>query len=123
MAETTPEDRAALRARRIIRVDGTEELLPGPIGFSEISKAIGCTSTDTVNLRHLGYPLIVMVVDDQGYEVKPVTDGNTLNLVPVKALKPVNPKATALYLANCSPGTTHQIVGDVVIVPDDDFAG
>ncbi len=37
--------------------------------------------------------------------------------------KPVNAKATQLYHANCLPGTTHQIVGDVVIVLDDDFCG
>jgi hypothetical protein len=34
----------------------------------------------------------------------------------------VNEKATALYLANCRPGTKHRIVGDVVIVFDDDHA-
>ena len=35
---------------------------------------------------------------------------------------PVNPGATAAYHAVCIPGTTHQIRGTVVIVPDEDFA-
>jgi len=47
----------------------------------------------------------VMIVDDAGHQ---------------KGL-PVNAAATALYHARCLPGTTHQIVGDVVIVPDSDF--
>ena len=42
--------------------------------------------------------------------------------MPAKPRKPINEKATALYHANCRPGTTHQIVGDVVIVPDEDYA-
>lgn len=34
---------------------------------------------------------------------------------------PVNAKATELYHANCRPGTTHEIRGDVCIVLDEDF--
>jgi hypothetical protein len=67
---------------------------------------IGADMIDTVVLRHLGHPVQVMIVDDTG-----MIDG-----------KPVNVKATELYHANCHPGTTHQIHGDVVVVPDDDFA-
>lgn len=40
----------------------------------------------------------------------------------IRARKPVNAKATELYHAVCKPGTTHQIVGDVAIVNDEDFA-
>lgn len=36
--------------------------------------------------------------------------------------RPVNPKATELYHKNCVPGTVWLIRGDVVIVPDVDFA-
>jgi len=32
--------------------------------------------------------------------------------------KPVNSKATALYHANCSPGTIFQIHGNVVIIDE-----
>jgi hypothetical protein len=114
----------ALRRRRIIRVDGTEEFIDRPVSsFSELEKRIGATSSDTVTLKHLGRPPVVMVVDDKGYETDPIVRGNTMELRPTRALKPVNEKATALYHANCRPGTTHQIVGDVFIGPDSDWAG
>ena len=112
-----------LRARRVIRANGAVELLPNPVSFREIEKLIGATCTDSVRLRHLGPPTIMMIVDDNGYETRAVTKGNVTTLVPIKARKPVNDVATALYHANCVPGVTHQIVGDVVIVPDDDFGG
>jgi hypothetical protein len=67
-----------------------------------------------------------MVLNDLGWDVEDqITENedNTSTIVrhPVRARFPVNPKATALYHANCVAGTTHQIVGDVVITPDDDF--
>ncbi len=92
--------------RKLIRVDGTEEDLIGPHALQDIKQMIGADALDTVQLRHLGHPVQVMLVDDSG-----MVDG-----------KPVNPKATELYHANCFPGTTHQIHGDVVVVPDGDFA-
>jgi hypothetical protein len=94
-------------SRRIILTSGEEIALDGPRNVRQISALIKADTLDTVNLRHLGQPRQVMFVDDQGYE---------------KGL-PVNEKATALYLANCHPGTTHQILGDVVITLDDDFGG
>lgn len=94
-------------SRRIIRTSGEEIALPGPCSISAIEAHIRAQCLDTVQLRHLGQPRQVMFVDDQGYE---------------KGL-PVNDKATALYLANCHPGTTHQILGDVVVTLDDDFGG
>ncbi|GAP37344.1 hypothetical protein ABXN37_19660 [Piscinibacter sakaiensis] len=109
--------------RRLIRADGTSQDLPQPISIAEINRLIGAQVTDTVNLRHLGQPLHVMVVDDLGYETEQVEPiPGQIELRPIRARKPVNEEATRLYLANCRPGTTHQIVGDVVVVPDEDFA-
>ncbi len=76
--------------RRIIRTDGTVEELPHPISTVEIMKVIGASCLDTVNLLHLGYPLWVMALDDNG----------------LSAGKTVNARATELYHANCRPGTT-----------------
>lgn len=95
--------------RKLIRVDGTVEELHGPISMAAIEQLIGATDSglDTVNLRHLGQPLLVMLVDDQGHK---------------KGL-PVNEEATRLYHANCVEGSEPPpIVGDVVIVPDHDYA-
>ncbi len=92
--------------RKLIRVDGTEQEFNEPRSMRQIYELIGCATGDAVQMRHMGRPLHVMIVDDSG-----MVDG-----------KPVNPKATELYHANCRPGTTHPICGDVVIVPDHDFA-
>lgn len=110
------------RSRRIIRTDGTIEPVDKPMPVGAIEKMIGAATADTTMLRHLGHPRIVMAVDDNGYETRAEQHGNVTELVPVRARKPVNEIATALYLANCTPGTTHQIVGDVYICPDDDYA-
>ena len=109
--------------RRLIRTDGTVEDFDKPIPFGEIAGRIGAAITDTVALHHLGHPLHVMVVDDLGYETKAIhhPDGLT-EVVCTKPLKPVNTEATRLYHQNCIPGTTHQIVGDVLVVPDQDYA-
>lgn len=109
--------------RKIIRTDGTEELLDTPRTWPELQKLLGFDTFDTVHLRHLGNPRQVMLVDDYGYETETVeVFPGHIELRPTKARKPVNAKATELYLANCRPGTTHAIVGDVAIVPDEDFA-
>ena len=92
--------------RKVIRVDGSEQLLDRPHSIREINSLIGANGLDTVQLRHLGRPAHVMLVDDTG-----MVDG-----------KPVNEAATKLYWANCRPGTTHPICGDVVVVPDGDYA-
>lgn len=107
--------------RKVIYTDGTELELPTPIKFEQIGKLIGATMFDTVNLRHLGHPLHIMIVDDNGYETKAITKGVVTELKTVRARKPLNQEATRLYHANCHPGTTHQIVGNVAIVPDSDF--
>lgn len=92
--------------RRLYRADGRIDDLAGPHSIEDLRAMIGADTLDTVNLRHLGFPMHVMLVDDSGY-------GKGL---------PVNAEATKLYHANCVPGTTHQIRGDVIVVPDDDFA-
>lgn len=92
--------------RRIIRVDGTEEPLDGKRSMRQLLAAISADCIDCVQLRHLGRPTQVMLVDDTG-----MVGG-----------KPVNPKATELYHANCRPGTTSPICGDVAVVFDEDFA-
>jgi hypothetical protein len=92
--------------RRLIRTDGTSEDLAAPRTMGNLHAMIGATTVDTVCLHHMGNPLHVMLLDDNGH-------GKSL---------PVNTEATKLYHANCKPGTTHTIRGDVVVVPDEDFA-
>lgn len=92
--------------RKLIRTDGTEIHLEGPHAMVDVMQMIGADTLDTVMLRHLGDPLHVMLVDDAGH---------------LRDL-PINQKATELYWKNCVPGTTHAIRGDVVIVPDGDYA-
>lgn len=108
--------------RRLIKTDGTTQDFDTPQTLEQIRNLIGADALDTVNLRHMGYPLHVMAVEDKGYETRAVVEGNVTTLVPTRARKPVNLEATKLYHLNCIPGTTHQIVGDVFISPDDDFA-
>jgi len=88
------------KTRILIRADGTEQPLDKAQTIEQIRQLIGATALDSVNLRdRFGH---VMFVDDLGHD---------------KQL-PVNAKATELYHAICIPGTTHQIRGDVVVVPD-----
>jgi hypothetical protein len=99
---TVPEIKRG--AYLIIRVNGHEEDIPHKPTIGQIQKDIGCDWVDTVLLDHNRQ--IIMVVDDSG-----MIDG-----------KPVNQKATALYLTSCRPGTPYSIHGDVAIVNDEDFA-
>ncbi len=93
--------------RKVIRVDGREEPLDGPTSMRLCEQLIGANGIDVVQLRHLGLPRWVMLVDDTG-----LVDGREVNV-----------KATRLYHENCRPGTVHPICGDVAIVLDDDYAG
>lgn len=93
--------------RKLIRTDGTETDLAGQQSIAAVRKLITSDCLDIVALRHMGHPAYVMLVDDSG-----MIDG-----------RPVNVKATQLYHANCVPGTTYRIHGDVVVVPDGDFGG
>jgi hypothetical protein len=117
-----------MTTRKLIKTDGTETDLPEPINMDQILALISARTPCTVNLRSMGHPLHVMVLDDDGWETELVNQGpdengvRHLGLRSVRAKKPVNAKATELYHQQCRPGTSHQIVGDVVIVPDEDFA-
>lgn len=91
--------------RKLILTNGQERDLPTKHTMRDLASLIGAETLDTVLLRHMGQPGMVMVVDDNGHEK---------NL-------PINLKATMLYHANCQPGMTHQIRGNVAIVPDGDF--
>lgn len=112
------------RTRRIIYPAGNVSILEKPADMSTLRAlmAIGNTGLDTVNLRHMAHPLMVMVIPDKGWETKEVTVDDTTTLEPVRAILPVNPIATLLYHANCIPGTTHAIAGPAAIVADEDFA-
>ncbi|AOY93804.1 hypothetical protein BKK79_19865 [Cupriavidus sp. USMAA2-4] len=90
--------------RKVIHADGTEVTLDGPRTIEQIRHRIGADTLDVVRLRDRAH---MMIVDDLGHP---------------KGL-PVNEKATQLYWEVCRPGTTHQIRGSVVIVPDSDFGG
>lgn len=106
---------------QILRTDGREEEIeiPRSRAIPEIEAAIGASVLDGVSLRDGR----VMFVDDNGYDCEFVDHGDgRFESRPVKARKPVNVKATALYHAICVPNTTHQIVGDAAIVRDEDFA-
>lgn len=109
--------------RRLIRADGTTLDFPQPLPYAKVRALIEADTTDTVVLRHLGHPLHVMTVDDRGWETETIEHGpGHIELRPVRALRPINVEATRLYLANCVPGTTHQIAGDVYVCPDNDYA-
>lgn len=89
----------------IIKTSDTAETTLEKPTMAKIQKLIGAEAVDTVNLRE-PYKGYVMIVDDLGQ----------------KKDLPTNKVATALYHANCRPGTTHKIRGDVAIVWDEDFA-
>ncbi len=108
---------------KILRTDGSRA--EHRIDTSEIDlsgwirRMIGADLTDTVNLRDGR----VMIVDDAGWETETIEkETGVVELRPVKPLKPINKAATAIYHGVCRPGTIHQIVGDVAIAWDEDFA-
>jgi hypothetical protein len=118
------------RRRRVIRTDGSIELLQDRVSIPDAERLLKTDTLDTVRLRHLGEPTMVMLVIDDGWHTVRVTEEVEIHgqQVAQTSLKPLSPKfpinelATELYLANCIPGTTHRIAGDVVIAPDSDFA-
>lgn len=91
--------------RAIIRTDGTRVDLERAHSLDELRRIIGAEILDTVVLRALGTPRLVMLLDDQGHD----------------RVRPINGVATKLYHLHCREGTMHPIVGDVAIVPDADF--
>jgi hypothetical protein len=89
--------------RALLRADGTHIELEGPLSIREIVALIDAEAVDTVRLSD---GIHVMVVDDAGH---------------AKEL-PVNTAATYLYWDKCGGPVEHVMVGDVVVVPDADFA-
>lgn len=89
---------------RIIRVDGSEELVRQKPTLEVVHRATGCDCIDAIALtRGPAGAETVMIVDDTG-----MVNG-----------KPVNSKATELYHQFIvSPFSIH---GDVAIVNDEDF--
>lgn len=87
--------------RKLVRADGAETELHGPHALQDVRQMIGADALDTISLADR---LHVMLIDDEGI---------------LKNL-PVNPAATRLY--QDARGVPHQIRGDVVIVPDSDYA-
>jgi hypothetical protein len=92
---------------KVARANGVIEVRLGKPTMKEVAAALGAKFLDTVNLRDVGGRItgVVMLVDDIGFD-----NG-----------KPVNKLATEIYHAQCRPGTTHPICGDVAIVNDADF--
>jgi hypothetical protein len=118
------------RRRRLIRTDGSIELLEERTSIAQAERLLQTDTLDTVRLRHMGPPHMVMLVIDDAWHVADVTETvewhglqvEQTTRHPLAPKFPINELATELYLANCKPGTTARIAGDVVIAPDSDFA-
>ncbi len=107
----------------LLRTDGRQELMPEKPSIPRFIVALGYTTFDTVLIGRTSGTDLVMFVDDLGWESEAIDFGDgRIELRPTKARHPVNPTATALYHAICKPGTTHEIVGNVAIAHDGDFA-
>lgn len=106
----------------VIRTSGKEEThnVRDPnegygVFSDEIHALINAKGLDIVHLRDGR----IMYVDDLGYDTVTVEEGpGQYKLQTTKARKPVNEKATKLYHSVCVLGTTHQIVGDVVVMKE-----
>ena len=96
-----------MKQRHLIHADGFLQLISKGLSLTEIKQLLGADTLDLVKLHENGSPLRVMFVDDDGH---------------AKGL-PVNHLATAMYHANCRPGSDHVIRGDVVIVFENEFGG
>ena len=106
----------------VIRTNGTREqheiTAKGPTArIRACRELIGAELTDSVNLRDGR----IMIVDDHGYETQVVEEPGHITLQATRALLPLNATATRMYHAVCRAGTTHAIVGDVVVCYDEDF--
>jgi hypothetical protein len=109
----------------IVRANGSEELIAQRPTDAAVRAAINADTFDVVVLSFSSrtVPDLVMIVDDRGYEIEEVDHGDgPIELVPVRAKLPVNPRATWWFWEVCKPGATHEIIGDVVIARDGDFA-
>lgn len=93
--------------RRVIRADGSVIPLPKPLAIESIRQMIGADVLHVVSLRHLGEPLQVMLVDDNG----------------IARGLPVNEQASAIYADSCrKTGVVPKIYGDACVTSDSDFS-
>lgn len=112
--------------RRLLKCDGTSIDLPDRLTVAQIHQLVGNDNCDHVTLWNMGdKPLHVMFVDGDGWEAEAVErrdrdDVLHIELRATRARLPVNDAATHLYHA-AGYRKGHQIVGDAVIVPDDDY--
>ena len=105
----------------VIRADGTEEVVKGKPKVAAMRSLIKAEGLDFVRVGKLVPNDLVMAVDDFGWETETIETPGKIELRPIRPRRPLNAKATALYLAICRPGTTHQIAGDVAIFHDEDI--
>ena len=91
--------------RILIRANGETETFDKPLTLRDIERLIGCEILDSINLP-FEEGLHVMCIDDWG----------------AKKGLPANIAATTFYYQKCGGPVDWAICGDVVIVPDDDFA-
>ena len=85
--------------RKLIKTDGTEQDLIGPTSIQDIQTLIGADCLDTVIMRHMGPPLHVMLIDDNGWEYEVVhtvrsatrdaPEQHTESHIPTRPRKPV----------------------------------
>ena len=107
----------------IIRTDGATETIEKKPTLGNLRQAIGADELEFVRVGKADDSDIVMAVDEMGYETETVDHGDgRIELRPLRAKKPFNLEGSRLYHAICWPGTTHQIVGDVALCHDADFA-
>jgi hypothetical protein len=107
----------------VIRVDGTEETIKQKPTLGSIGRALRFDTFDFVRIGKADGSDLIMAIDDNGYVTQTIERSpRSFEIIPVRPRKPPNPKATALYHSICKPGTDHQIVGDVAIMHDNEFA-
>lgn len=87
--------------RKLVRADGTDAELHGPHALIDIQQLIGADDLEIVSLGQRQHAMLV----DQSAAAKGM---------------PIN--ATASHLYQASRGDARPIHGDVVIVPDSDYA-
>jgi hypothetical protein len=79
----------------VLRADGTEEMIREPPTRLRVRQAIGAERLDYVPLTWCdGRPVIVMAVDDDGYDATAIERGMITELIPTRAKKPINHRAT-----------------------------
>jgi len=87
--------------RKLVRADGTDIELHGPHALIDVRQMLGADDLEIVSLGHRQHAMLV----DQSAAAK----GLRIN-------------ATASHLYESSRGEARPIQGDVVIVPDTDYA-